>query len=130
MATLAAVRNKPATIITEAKVFNVSFLPERRRSALLPLNARTRLVPPWVDPRPRGWRCARPAGAIGRLYGAHVEAGVGAAVESRVESDDGRASGPRLSIRRSSRHNDGVVSRSGAGRTAAPNGPPDAGSDA
>ena len=52
------------------------------------------------------------SGAIGRLYGAHVEAGVEAAVESRVESDDGRASGPRLSIRRSSRHNDGGVSRS------------------
>ena len=27
--------------------------------------------------------------AIRRLYGARVEAGVGAAVESRVESDDG-----------------------------------------
>ena len=29
---------------------------ERRRSALLPLKTRTRLVPPWVGPRPRGWR--------------------------------------------------------------------------
>ncbi len=29
------------------------------------------------------------SGAIGRLYGAHVEAGVGATVESRVETDDG-----------------------------------------
>jgi len=27
------------------------------------------------------------SGATGRLYGAHVEAAVGAAVESRVESD-------------------------------------------
>src|SRR5947208_3474957 len=50
-------------------------LPERRRSALLALIRRRGLVPPWVDLRPRGWRCARPAGAMGRLYGARVEAG-------------------------------------------------------
>ena len=33
------------------------------------------------------------SGAIRRLYGARVEAGVGAAVESRVESDDGPVPG-------------------------------------
>ena len=45
-------------------------------------------------PASTGLALCAASGAIGRLYGAHVEVGVGAAVESRVESDDGRASEP------------------------------------
>lgn len=41
--------------------------------------------------------CGAPEiGATKRLYGAHVEAGVGAGVESRVESDDGRPCRPTI----------------------------------
>ena len=105
--------NKPATIITEAKVFNVSSYRSAgdRRSFLS--TARTEARPTMGRPASTRLALCAASGAIGRLYGAHVEAGVGAAVESRVESDDGRASGLRLSIRRSSRHNDGVVSQKG-----------------
>ena len=44
-------------------------------------------------PASTGLALWRPARATRRLYGAHVEARVGAGVESRVESDDGRAAG-------------------------------------
>ena len=41
-------------------------------------------------PASAGLALCAPADAMERLYGAHVEAGVGASVESHVDSDDGR----------------------------------------
>ena len=49
-------------------------------------------------PRPAWLASCAASGAMGRLYGPHVEVGVGSDVELRVESDDDSASGSQASI--------------------------------
>src|SRR5256885_15704415 len=104
MATLAAVRNKLATTITAAKLFNVSSYQSAGIGAppLKCADETRSIVGRLTSTRVRG---AGTAGAMRRLYGADMEVRVGGGVESRVESADDRASRPLLSIRRPSRHN-------------------------